>query len=254
MLDITGSVAQINLHGPRSRELLQSIVNPAIDLSNAAYPFRAARTIEIGYAKLLCVRITYVGELGYELYVPTEQSLHVYDMICEAGKAFGMLHAGLRTLGSCRMEKAYRDYGHDIDNTDNIIETGLSFTCDTDKSVPFIGRDAYLAEKARLAGKAPERRLLQVLCKDPEPLCFHGEIVLRDGVAVGDLRSASYGHTLGGAVGLSLVERVESGVPLPVSKEWIQSGEWQLDIAGVRYPAVASITPLYDPKNEQIKK
>jgi len=165
----------------------------------------------------------------------------------------GLTHAGLRTLGSCRMEKAYRDYGHDIDNTDNLISVGLAFTADTEKAVPFLGRDQFLAEKQRLDGKAPEQRLLQVLCKDPLPLMTHGEVVYRDGVVVGDVRSASYGHSLGGAVGLAFVERVEGGVRKPANKDWIEKGKWELDIAGTRYPAVASANPLFDPSNKKIK-
>lgn len=157
--------------------------------------------------------------------------------------------SGLRTLGSCRMEKGYRDYGTDIDNTDNIIDTGLSFTCALDKPVPFIGFEAVKARKDLLAGKAPSRRLVQVLCTDPDPLLFHGDLVLRDGIVVGDFRSASYGHTLKGAVGLSMVERPGK----PVSKEWLEQGVWEVEQAGVRYPALASAAPLYDPKNEKIR-
>lgn len=249
--DVTGSMAQINIHGPNARKLLQSLTDT--DLSNEAFPFRKATHIEIGTARVLCIRITYVGELGFELYVPAEHAVPVYEALCAAGEPLKMAHAGLRTLGSCRMEKAYRDQFHDMDNTDSITEVGLQFTCDTEKRVPFIGREAFLAEKKRLDGKAPHRRLLQVLCSDPEPLCFHGEIVLRDGQVVGDLRSASYGHTLKGAVGLSMVHRVEAGTSKPVTKEWIQSGKWELEIAGKKYPAVASINPLFDPSNKKIK-
>ncbi len=249
--DITSSLSQINLHGPNSRKLMQALTD--YDMSNESFPFRKAQTIEIGHARVLCVRITYVGELGYELYVPAEQSTQVYDAICAAGAPMNLTHAGLRTLGSCRMEKAYRDYGHDIDNTDNLISVGLAFTADTEKAVPFLGREAYLAEKQRLDGKAPEQRLLQVLCKDPQPLLTHGEVVLRDGAVVGDVRSASYGHSLGGAVGLAFVERVEGGVRKPANKDWIEKGKWELDIAGVRYPAVASANPMFDPSNKKIK-
>jgi glycine cleavage system aminomethyltransferase T/glycine/D-amino acid oxidase-like deaminating enzyme len=249
--DITSSLSQINLHGPNARKLMQLLTD--YDMSNENFPFRKAQTIEIGIARVLCVRITYVGELGYELYIPAEQSTQVYDAICAAGAPMGLVHAGLRTLGSCRMEKAYRDYGHDIDNTDNLISVGLAFTADTEKTVPFIGRDAFLAEKQRLDGKAPEQRLLQVLCKDPLPLMTHGEVVYRDGVVVGDVRSASYGHSLGGAVGLAFVERVEGEVRKPANKDWIEKGKWELDIAGTRYPAVASVNPLFDPSNKKIK-
>jgi len=126
--DITGGIGQLNVQGPRSRELLQSITSA--DLSNDAFPFRTAREIDIGFGRVLCNRITYVGELGYELNIPAEQAVHVYDRVVEAGKNFGLRHAGLRALGSLRMEKGYRDYGHDIDNTDDAYEVGLGFVVD----------------------------------------------------------------------------------------------------------------------------
>ena len=121
--DVTSGYGQLNVQGPRSRELLQTLTS--VDLSNEAFPFRAAREIDIGYARVLCVRITYLGELGYELYIPADQAVHVYDKVVEAGAKFGAMHAGLRALGSLRMEKGYRDFGHDLDNTDDPYETGL---------------------------------------------------------------------------------------------------------------------------------
>jgi glycine cleavage system aminomethyltransferase T len=120
--DVTAGYAQINVQGPRSRELLQRLTDA--DLSNEAFPFRTAREIDIGFARVLCVRITYLGELGYELYVPTEQAVHVYDRLVAAGAPLGLRHAGLKALASLRMEKGYRDYGHDIDNTDSVLEAG----------------------------------------------------------------------------------------------------------------------------------
>ena len=125
------------------------------DLSNEAFPFRAAREIDIGFARVLCIRITYLGELGYELYIPTEQALHVYDRLVAAGEAVGLVHAGLKTLASCRMEKGYRDYGHDIDNTDSVLEAGLGFAVDLKKPGGFLGKDAVRrAEGARPADPA----------------------------------------------------------------------------------------------------
>lgn len=241
--DVTSGYAQLNLQGPRSRELLQGLTSA--DLSNDAFPFRTAREIDIGFARVLVLRITYVGELGYELYVPTEQAAHVYDLLVEAGARYGLRHAGLKALSSLRMEKAYRDYGHDIDNTDCVLEAGLGFAVDLDQPGGFLGRDAVLAKKAQ----GPlRRRLLQVLVEDPEPMMFHGEVVLRDGRDVGYVRAASYGFTLGGAVGLAMVDAGE-----PLTQAWIDRGTWQIDIAGTRYPARASLRPLYDPKNERVR-
>ena len=241
--DMTSGYAQVNVQGPRSRELLQRLT--AHDLSNAAFPFRAAREVAIGYARVLLVRITYLGELGYELYIPTEQALHVYDLLVEAGAGTGLRHAGLKALASLRMEKGYRDYGHDIDNTDSVLEVGLGFAVDLTKPGGFVGRDAVLAVKA--AGV--RRKLVQVLVQDPAPLLHHAEVVLRDGVPMGYVRAASYGHTLGGAVGLAMIER--AGVP--VDEAWLREGRWEVEVAGTRFPALASLKPLYDPAMARIK-
>jgi 4-methylaminobutanoate oxidase (formaldehyde-forming) len=241
--DVTSGWAQINVQGPRSRELLQGVT--AADLSNEAFPFRAAREIDVGYARVLCVRITYLGELGYELYIPTEQAAHVYERLVAAGEAVGLRHAGLKALASLRMEKGYRDYGHDIDNTDSVLEAGLGFAVDLKKPGGFVGREAVLAKKA--AGPL-KRRLVQILVKDPEPLMFHAEVVRRNGTPVGYVRAASYGHTLGGAVGLAMVEAGE-----PIDQAYLDRATWEVDIAGKLWPAVASLKPLYDPEMKRIK-
>jgi 4-methylaminobutanoate oxidase (formaldehyde-forming) len=241
--DVTSGYCQLNVQGPRSRALMQAATSA--DLSNEAFPFRTAREIDIGFARVLCIRITYVGELGYELYIPTEQAVHVYERLIEAGRGFGLRHAGLKALASLRLEKGYRDYGHDIDNTDNAFETGLGMFVDLDKPGGFIGREAALRQKA--AG-APKRRLVQVLVRDPEPLLFHAEPVHRSGRPVGYVRAGSYGHTLGGAVGLAMVE-----ADAPLDAAWLNEGRWEIDIAGRLYPAVVSLRPLYDPRMERIK-
>jgi 4-methylaminobutanoate oxidase (formaldehyde-forming) len=241
--DVTSAYGQLNVQGPNSRVLLQRLTSA--DLSNAAFPFRAAREIDIGFARVLCIRITYLGELGYELYVPAEQATHVYERLIAAGRELGLAHAGLRALGSLRMEKGYRDYGHDIDNTDVPYEVGLGFAIDLKKPGGFIGKEAVLGQKSR----GPlTRRLVQVLVKDPEPLMFHAEVVLRDRVPVGYVRAASYGHTLGGAVGLAMIEP-----KAPVDEAYLKTGEWQVEIAGRLYPAVVSARPLYDPDMVRIR-
>ncbi len=242
--DMTSAYAQLNLQGPRSRELLQMLTST--DVGNEVFPFRAAHEIDIGYARVLCIRITYLGELGYELYIPAEQAMHVYERIVDAGKAVDLRHAGLKTLASCRMEKGYRDYGHDIDNTDSVLETGLGFAVDLKKPNGFLGKEAVVAQKA--AGPLP-KRLLQILVKDPQPMLFHAEVVRRNDRPVGYVRAASYGHTLGGAVGLVMVERAGE----PIDPKYIEAGTWDVDIAGTRYPAIMSLKPLYDPENKRIK-
>ncbi|HSD88781.1 MAG TPA: glycine cleavage T C-terminal barrel domain-containing protein, partial [Kofleriaceae bacterium] len=241
--DVTSGYAQINIQGPRSRELMQLVTS--VDMGNDAFAFRAAKEIDIGLARVLCIRITYLGELGYELYIPTEQALHVYDRLVEAGERVGLVHAGLKTLASCRMEKGYRDYGHDIDNTDTLLEAGLGFAADLKKPGGFLGKDAIVAQKAQGTLK---KRLLQILVKDPEPLMFHAEPVRRDGRMVGYIRAASYGHTLGGAVGLAMVE-----APEPIDGKWIEAGRWEVEIAGTLHPALASLKPLFDPENKKVK-
>jgi 4-methylaminobutanoate oxidase (formaldehyde-forming) len=241
--DVTSAFAQINIQGPKSRELLQALTTS--DLSNEAFPFRTAREIDVGYARVLCVRITYLGELGYELYVPAEQATHLYDRILDAGPAFGLRHAGLKALASLRMEKGYRDYGHDMDNTDNIFEVGLDFFLDLDKPGGFIGREAVLKQKE--AGP-PNRRLSQVLVRDPEPMMFHAEIVHRNGEPVGEVRAGSYGFTLGGAMGLAMIE-----ADGPIDAEYLEEGDWEVDIAGTHYPAKVSLRPLYDPDMKRVK-
>ncbi len=243
--DVTSGYAQINIQGPRSRELLAAVTTA--DMSNEAFPFRAARQVDIGYAGVLCIRITYLGELGYELYVPAEQALHVYDRLVAAGEAVGLRHAGLKALSSLRMEKGYRDYGHDIDNTDSVLEAGLGFAVDLKKPGGFLGKAADEAKKA--AGPLT-RRFVQILVKDPEAMLYHAEIVRRNDASLGFIRAASYGHTLGGAVGLAMVS---AGDGTPVDGSWLDSGEWTVEIAGRIHPARASLRPLYDPKNERIR-
>ncbi|MFM7064790.1 MAG: glycine cleavage T C-terminal barrel domain-containing protein, partial [Actinomycetes bacterium] len=157
----------------------------------------------------------------------------------------GLRHTGLKALASLRMEKGYRDFGHDIDNMDSVLEAGLGFAVAWDKPGGFIGRNTVL----RMKEACPlTRRLVQVRLLDPEPLMHHAEIVLRDGVEVGYVRAASYGHTLGGAVGLAMLESEE-----PLTADWLSGGELEVDVAGERYPAVASLRPMYDPANERIR-
>ena len=242
--DVTTEYCQINVQGPNSRALLQELTST--DLANEAFSFRAARNIDMDGMTILCIRITYVGELGYELYVSSDQAVGIYDSIIMHGKNHGLKHAGLRALSSLRLEKAYRDYGHDIDNTDNAFETGLGFAVSVDKPGGFIGHAAAKAQKAVAPYK---RRLVQVLVNDPEPMLWHGEIIWRNGEPVGDVRAGSYGHTLGGAVGLAMIE----GGNEIVNASFLRTGTWEIDIAGVLYPCTVSLAPMYDPKMEWIK-
>jgi len=241
--DVTSAYAMLTIQGPRSRALLAGLTG--VSLENDDFPYLTAREIDIGYARVLAVRVTYLGELGWELYIPTEHALDVYDRLVSAGPAHGLVHAGLQALGSLRLEKAYRDYGHDIGNRDTPYEAGLGFAVKLDKPGGFIGRDALASQKA---GGVPRRRLVQFQLEDPEPLVHHAEIIWRDGAAVGSVRAGAFGHTLGASIALGYVEADE-----PVTREFIAAGDWAIEIAGERYPAQASLRPLYDPKGERLR-
>ncbi len=241
--DITPGITQINIHGPKARDLLQRV--SAADLSNEAFPFMAARHIDLGYFNVLALRVTYVGELGWELHVPAIHAVQVHDLLIEAGRDLGLRNAGMQTLSSLRLEKAYRDFGVDVDNTDNPIEAGLGFAVKLDKPGGFIGRDALAAIRA--AG-VPKRRMLQFLLNDPEPLLWGNEIILLDGCPVGYIQVGAYGHTLGGAVGIGFAE-----TDGPLTPGIVGEGRWEIEIAGRRFPATASLRPLFDPGMERVR-
>lgn len=183
--------------------------------------------------------------------MPAEQARHVYDVIVDSGSksGIGLDHVGLKALNSLRMEKGYRDFGHDIDNLDAINSVGLSFTCDWDKPGGFRGRDAVQKALAEAKQHGLRSRLVQLLLLDSQPMMYHGEIVFRDDVPVGCVRSASYGHTLGGAVGLAMLDSPEQ----KIDKKYIESGCWTVEVAGKRYPARLSLKPMYDHTNARIK-
>jgi 4-methylaminobutanoate oxidase (formaldehyde-forming) len=238
--DVTAAEAVLCLMGPDSRKLIQK-VSPN-DFSNENNPFGTFQEIEIGMGIARAHRVTYVGELGWELYVSTDQAVHVFEAIDEAGADVGLKLCGLHTLDSCRIEKAFRHFGHDITDEDNVLEAGLGFAVKTAKG-DFIGRDAVLKKKE--AGFS--RRLVQFRLKDPEPLLFHNEAILRDGKIVGPITSGNYGHYLGGAVGLGYVPcKAESEAD-------VLSSSYEIEIAGERFTAEASLKPMYDPKAERVK-
>ncbi|MEK9743315.1 MAG: FAD-dependent oxidoreductase [Gammaproteobacteria bacterium] len=240
--DVTAGYGVLSVMGPRSRDLLQSLT-PA-DLSNAAFPFGCSQEIELGYAIVRASRISYVGELGWELYIQSDFALGVFDRLSEAGESFGLSPAGLHALNSLRIEKAYRHWGHDIGPEDDPLQAGLGFAVNWDKAGGFRGRDALLAATA----KPLNRRMTQFLLEDPEKMLYHEEPIWRDGIRVGRTTSGMYGHTLGGCVGLGYVEHPEG-----VNRDFINEGLWEIEIAGERIPARASLSPLYDPKSERIK-
>lgn len=231
--DETHDIALLCLQGPRSREALVRVSED--DVSSAVLRFRDSRTVSLGGHQVRATRMSYVGELGFELLVPRESALAVYDLLLTAAADLGIRPVGLRSVASLRLEKGYRDYAHDIDNADTPLTAGLHWVSDLDKPGGFIGLAAYRAELDR---GAPTSRLVSLLLTDPGPLLFEAEVLLRDGVPVGDVRAASYGWTLGAAVGLASVRADE-----PVTQAWIDAGSWEVDIAGRRHPARVSLTP-----------
>ena len=241
--NINSAYSVLNIQGPKSRQLLSSVTNA--DMTNEAFPYLTMQEIDIGYAPVKAIRVTYVGELGWELYIPTEFSLHVFDTIVSAGQEVGLVFAGLQALDSLRMEKFYRDYGNDLDNMDNPLEAGLGFFVDFDKPGGFIGKEALLQVKQSGVLKY---RMLQFLLEDPEPLLHYGETIYEFGKRVGYIRSGSYGHTLGGSVGFGFIKD-ENGV----TKETVKNGRYEISVAGVRYPAKASLRAMYDPKLERVR-
>ena len=244
--DVTSGIAMLGIMGPRSRELLQNL--SAADLSNAAHPFGHSREIEIGYARVRASRITYVGELGWELYVPAEHVLDVYEQLLAAGAPLGLQHAGYHALGACRVEKGYRHWSHDIGDEDTPLEAGLGFTVAWDKAGGFLGREALLAQRGR--GTLP-KRLVQLMLQDstPEsPLLYHEEPIIREGCIVGSIKSGAWGHRLQRSIGMGYVS-CDAGV----SKEWLESGRWEVEVACRRWPVRVQLQPWYDPKNERIK-
>lgn len=242
--DVTSAYTLLSLQGPRSRDLLQAICGT--DLSTERVPFRASCEVELGYARILLVRVTYVGELGYELYVPSEYSHTVYDALIKGIEAHGVapVHCGLMALESLRLEKGYRDFGVDVDNTDTPLEAGLGFVVDLTKE-EFIGRDVLVAQKS----SGPLRkRLVQFLLKDPDPLLRGMEPILCDSAYVGYIRAGAFGHTLGASVGLGLIEVAEGITP-----EFLKAHRFEIDVDDRRVEAAASLAPLYDPKSERIR-
>ena len=240
--DVSASETVLPLMGPKSRALL-SRVSPA-DFGNEAHPFGMAREIEIGMGLARAHRVTYVGELGWELYVSTDQAAHVFETLLEAGEDLGLKLCGLHAMDSCRIEKGYRHFGHDITDEDHVLEAGLGFAVKTGKGA-FIGRDAVLRKRE----EGLSRRLVQFRLTDPEPLLFHNEPVLRDGQIIGHVTSGNYGHTLGGAIGLGYVPCRTPGEP---AAEMLASG-YAIEVAGQVFEAEASLRPMYDPASERVK-
>ncbi|MEE8485134.1 MAG: FAD-dependent oxidoreductase [Acidimicrobiia bacterium] len=241
--DVTSGYALLSVQGPDSRQLLKKITT--VSLSNDDFPYFTAQEIDLHHARGFAFRMSFVGELGWELFVPSEFAIGVYDRIIDVGVDFGLVHAGMETLESTRTEAGRRDYGLDMENTDTPLEAGVGFALDFDKPGGFIGREALLEQRETRPYKS---RLVQFLLEDPEPLLYGEEPIMLDGVAVGYLRSGAYGHTLGGAMGMGYVENADG-----VTIDMIRSGGFEIQVAGERFPAKASLRPMYDPKGLRVR-
>jgi glycine cleavage system T protein len=242
--DVSSAYAVLGLMGPRSRELLATLTDA--DLSTAAFPFATSQIIDVGYARVRASRITYVGELGYELYVPTEFAQSVYDVIVSAGKPFGLRLAGYHALNSLRMEKAYRHWGHDIGQEDTPLEAGLQFAIAWNKPGGFVGLEALSGQREGGA----RRRLVAIALNGADRLLYHNEPIWRNGELVGKISSGMFGHTIGAALGLGYL--ANGGAP--VSAEWIAAGQYEVEVAAERVPARVSLRPFYDPASERVKR
>ncbi|SJZ56155.1 4-methylaminobutanoate oxidase (formaldehyde-forming) [Enhydrobacter aerosaccus] len=242
-VDVTSAHSVLSVMGPQSRLLLAGLTGA--DLSNAAFPFGTSQVIDLGYARVRASRITYVGELGWELYIPTEFTLDVFDRLAAAGQPLGLRLAGYHALNSLRLEKAYRHWGHDITEEDTPLEAGLGFAVAWNKPGGFIGRAALLKQKER----GVTRRLVHFALDDPSRLLYHNEPIWRDGTLVGRTSSGMFGHTIGKPLAMGYIdnggERVDA--------DFVNAGRYEIEIAGERIGATATLQPFYDPANRRVK-
>ncbi len=239
--DVTAGEGVLAVMGPNARALLEK-VSPN-DFTNATNPFGTAQEIEIGMGLARAHRVTYVGELGWEIYVSSDMAGHVFETLHQAGQDMGLKLCGMHMMDSCRIEKGFRHFGHDITCEDHVVDAGLGFAVKVDKGSDFIGRAAVIERKE----SGPNNRLVQFRLTDPEPLLFHNEPIIRDGEYVGYLSSGNYGHTLGGAIGMGYVPcEGEKAVEVLAST-------YEIDVCGVKVKAEASLKPMYDPKSERTK-
>ena len=243
LTDVTSGYTVLSLQGPRSRDILSQVTDAA--LSNEAFPFATSQEIDVGYARVIANRLTYVGELGWELHIPTEFAQSVFDAVMNAGADRGLKPAGYHALEHLRSERAYREYELDLTPEDTPLEAGLGFTVKLDKPGGFIGRDVLMRQKQ--AGPLA-KRLVMFNLRDPEPVLFHEELIRRDGDIVGYISSGAYGFTLGASVGMGYVNH-----PDGVTKDFVDSGAWEIEIACERYPAEASLRAFFDPAGERVK-
>jgi 4-methylaminobutanoate oxidase (formaldehyde-forming) len=240
--DVTANYATLSLMGPHAREVLQRVTQA--NVSNGAFPFGTMQEIDIARAPVRALRITYVGELGWELHVPVKHAERVYDQIMQTGKAYGIANAGYRAIESLRLEKGYRAWGADIGPDYTPIEAGLSWAVKLRSDIPFQGREALTTQRHQGITK----RLACFTIEDRDAVLLGRETIYRDNQRVGWLTSAGWGYTVGKDIGYGYVRHADG-----VDNEFLRSGRYELEIATERVPAQLHLDPLYDPKMLRIK-
>ncbi|TIO12371.1 MAG: FAD-dependent oxidoreductase [Mesorhizobium sp.] len=244
LTDVTSAYAVLSLQGPKSRDILSGVTDA--DLSNEAFPFATSQEIDLGYARVIANRLTYIGELGWELHIPTEMSQHVFDMLWDAGREHNLKPAGYHALEHLRCERAYREYELDLTPVDTLLESGLGFTIDWNKAGGFVGKEETAKQKASMPLK---KRLVSFKLRDPKPVLFREELVRRNGEIAGYISSGVKSFTLGTSVGLGYVNHSEG-----VTKDLIENSRWQIEIAGELYDADASLQAFFDPSGERLQR
>lgn len=241
LFDITSSNSVFSLMGPRARDILSDVTKA--DTSNNAFPFATAQTIGIAGCPVLAMRITYVGELGWELHVPIEFAKTVYDALMQAGSSHGLVNAGYRAIDSLRLEKGYRAWAGDIGPDTTPDEAGLGWTVKLKSDIPFKGRDAITAQR-----QTGVQKMLATFVAAPDVILLGRETIYRNGERAGYLSSAGFGHTIGKSIGMGYVRNRDG-----VTADYVLQGEYELEVATERVPCTVSLTPLYDPKSERVK-
>jgi 4-methylaminobutanoate oxidase (formaldehyde-forming) len=241
LVDVTSATSVLALMGPRSRDILAAL-SPD-DLSNAAFPFGSVRRVDIAGCEVDAMRITYVGELGYELHVPVEMAATVYEALMTAGRPHGLVNAGYRAIESCRLEKGYRAWGADIGPDYTPLEAGLGWAVKDRSGVAFLGREAIARQRAEGV-----RKRLVGFATDPSVVLLGRETIYRDGARVGWLSSAGFGYTIDRSIGYGYVRNADG-----VTADFVSAGSYELEVATVRVPAESSLKPFYDAAGERVR-
>jgi len=242
LIDITSSNSVLALMGPRAREVLQAVTRD--DVSNAAFPFARARTLRIAGASVLALRVTYVGELGWELHIPVESALNVYDALKTAGAPMGILDAGYRAIESLRLEKGYRAWSSDLTPDTSPLEADMVWAVKLNRDINFIGRQALLTQ-----GKTGLKKIFAGFTLDADDVMLFGrETIYRNDQRVGWLSSGGYGYSVQQNIGYGYVRNATG-----IDRAYLESGDYSLEIASKRYPCKLHLQPLYDPDMKKIK-